>query len=148
MNTELKDNLSNIIDICKDGALGYDTAADNLKDTVYHTIFHRMAQQRKLFIEEVKEEANKLGVELETNGTTKGFFHRTWLSTKATFSPETIESVIDSAMRGEKEAVKVYEENINETIPAFLKEKLVGQLDLVKGAMNQLKGLELEQEPK
>ena len=125
MSTELKDKLSSIIDICKDGALGYDTAAESLKDTVYYTIFHRVAQQRKLFVEDLKGEASKLGIELEDSGTMKGFFHRTWLATKATFSSESIESVIESSMRGEKEAIKVYEENINETVPSFLKEKLI-----------------------
>lgn len=135
---DLQKHLENIVQICEDGRLGYHAAAERVDDEGLQTIFNRLSQQRKLFIEDLKNEARILGFELEEVGTVSGFFHRTWLSTKATFSFDNTETVIDSSITGEKEALEVYSENMPQDLPQNIKEKLDNQLSLIKGAVHQL----------
>ncbi len=134
-----------IIDICADGVKGYETASKNIEHGNLKTLFLRLSQQRKGFIEDLKDEALKMGVELDASGTVKGFFHRTWLATKSTFSSDTNEKVIEEALFGEKEAIDVYNDVLGEPeLPAFIHEKMKAQQDLIKVSIQQLHGLKSE----
>ena len=135
---EVKKKLERIIEICEDGSKGYETAANNVDNIELKTIFNRLSQQRKLFIEELKNEARIQGMDLSDSGSVKGFFHRTWLSTKATFSFNNEESVIESSLTGEEKAVEVYEENLTYEIPQNLKTMLEDQMRMIKGSIHQL----------
>ncbi|QGY47690.1 PA2169 family four-helix-bundle protein [Maribellus comscasis] len=142
---DVKNDIQEIIDICKDGAEGYETAANNIEYSDVKTLFLRLSQQRKLFIEEIKNEALKMGMELDTSGTIKGFFHRIWLATKATFSSATNEKVIEESMTGEKAAVETYDKVLADSeLPAYLREILAEQQRLVKVTINQLSELKKE----
>ena len=138
MMEEVKKNLEHILEICEDGSKGYETAANNVDNIELKTIFNRLSQQRKLFAEELKNEARIQGMDLSDSGSVKGFFHRTWLSTKATFSFNNEESVIESSLTGEEKAVEVYEENLTYEIPQNLKTMLEDQMRMIKGSIHQL----------
>lgn len=140
-----KKNLQNVVDICFDGVQGYEKAAAELEHTEFKTIFNRLAQQRKLFIEELKIDARDLGLELSDSGTVKGFFHRTWLQLKASLSGRTDEQIMEEAKRGEQEAVAVYDEAINAAeMPEYLREKLKKQKHFIAGSIAQLTEFEKE----
>lgn len=137
-----KNKLQEILDICNDGAKGYDQAATEIENSELETIFHRLAQQRKLFIEEIKIDARDLGLELEDSGSAKGFFHRTWINIKSSFSSKEISAIIEEAKNGEKEAVKVYTEALKSDLPAYIKERLENQRLLIAGCITQLNEFE------
>lgn len=139
---KFKKDLQSIIDICDDGVKGYRTAANNIELAELKTLFLRIAQERKGYIEDLKNEALKEGVELDTSGTVLGFFHRTWLAAKSTFSTDTNEKVIEESIYGENQAIEVYDKVIgNPEIPAFIREKLQEQQQLIKVAIQQLNEL-------
>ncbi|MTI20165.1 PA2169 family four-helix-bundle protein [Fulvivirga sp. RKSG066] len=139
-NKEIKDRLQDILDLCQDGALGYTQAAKETADSEIKTIFNRLSQQRKLFIEELKEDARDLGVEPKAEGTISGFFHRNWMDVKSNFQSKESEAVIEEAQRGEKAALEVYNDVIQkETMPGFINEKLKQQRGMIEGAIEQLK---------
>ncbi|MEL7585720.1 MAG: PA2169 family four-helix-bundle protein [Prolixibacteraceae bacterium] len=142
---QLEHSLQKIVEICKDGVLGYGTAAENIKYDDLKTLFLRMSQQRKSFIEQLKNEALTMGVEINTSGSAKGFFHRTWLATKAIFSQDTNEKVIEESMNGEKAALDVYEQVMADpALPRYLKDILKDQQWLIKVAIQQLSSLKVE----
>ncbi len=143
-NTELQNNIDTIIETCVDGMKGYRHAADSAENPEFKTIFNRLAQQRKGFVEDIKTECRTLGMDYNEEGTIKGYFHRNWLSTKAFFASSTDESVIESAVKGEEEAIEHYEKSINPSTPKVLKDKLDSQLHMIKGTINQLQGLKHE----
>tara|TARA_R110002050_G_scaffold89774_1_gene188970 strand:- start:24018 stop:24491 length:474 start_codon:yes stop_codon:yes gene_type:complete len=141
----LKKSLETIVEICEDGITGYETAAETINDDDLKTQFLRIVQQRKGFVEELKNEAYRLGIELDDMGTAKGFFHRTWLTAKATISTDTNEKVIEESMKGEKYAVDTYHEVMKgEKLPIYLEETLEKQQSLIKAAILQLEGLKIE----
>lgn len=142
---DLKEQLTEVVNILTDGYKGYHTAASQLKETDIQTLFNRLSQQRKLFAEELKQEARPLGFELEASGSYAGYFHRTWLATKATFSSDKVDTVIDSSITGENAAAELYIEVLgNPELPGNLKRKLYDQFTLIKGAINQLEVLKVE----
>jgi len=141
----LKNDLQKIIEICKDGVKGYETAAENIRNDEMKTLFLRLSQQRKAFIEDLKNEALKLGIEPEESASVQGFFHRSWIATKAVFSNNSNEKVIEESMTGEKAALETYDEVLGAPeIPRYLKELLVEQQRLIKVAIQQLSGLKTE----
>ena len=141
MNPETK-AIKNVLDICHDGAKGYDRAADEVNNEEFRTIFHRLAQQRKLFIEELKNDMRDQGAELKDHGTVKGYFHRNWLDLKSAFSNKEDATIIEEAIRGEKEALDVYDHTLRAKIPLYIKERLQQQRKLIAGAIQQLNEFE------
>ncbi|MFB6319850.1 PA2169 family four-helix-bundle protein [Saccharicrinis sp. FJH54] len=142
---QIKFGLQELTDICKDGAKGYETAAKNIEYSDLRTLFLRLSQQRKQFIEEINDEAIKLGIHLDTTGTIKGIFHRTWLNAKASISGSTNEKVIEESMTGEKAAIETYGKVLAEPeIPGYLTEMLSEQQYLIKVAIDQLNALKKE----
>ncbi len=140
---ELKSQLTEIVNINTDSYKGYEVAAKNLNETDYQAMFNRLAQQRKLFIEDLKQEIRDYNIVVDPKSSYTGFFNRTWLSTKALFSFDVIESVIDTTIIGEQKAVEVYTSVLkDEDIPGNLKMKLNNQLYLIKGAIHQLNKIE------
>ncbi len=136
--------LQNVLNICTDGYKGYSAAAENLENTELKTIFNRLSQQRKLFVEEIKEDARKLGHNLDSEGTAAGFFHRNWIGVKDAFSGTDNKAVIDASLTGEQKAMEVFEEAISPQLPSFVNERLKNQLNLVKGAVRQLNEMETQ----
>lgn len=140
--SRLKDVLQDIVDTCQDGVEGYEAAAGGIEDDSIRTLFLRLSQQRKGFIEELKNEALKLGIELEGSGSKAGFFKRTWLATKSAFSARTKDKIIEEAMDGEKKAVDVYAKSYaSQDVPGYIQEMLKEQEHLIKVAIHQLNGL-------
>lgn len=144
---KLKHDLEEVIDICNDGVQGYETAAEKIedKDESLKTLFLRLAQQRKGFIEKLKTEGIRLGLEFKETGTVKGFFHRTWLTAKANFSSDEKQKIIDEAMTGEKKAIDVYNKVMaDKEIPDYMLKIMEEQQMLVKVALQQLSDLKAE----
>jgi uncharacterized protein (TIGR02284 family) len=145
-NKSVKNNLENVLDICHDGAQGYEHAADRINNTEISTIFRRLSQQRKLFAEELKNDARDLGFEFGEKGTVKGFFHRNWLDLKSMVSKDDISTIVDTAKTGEHKAVDTYDEAINdEKMPEYIKDKLKDQRGMIQGAIKQLESFKVEQ---
>lgn len=130
------------MDILDDGADGYEKLAKKCSEYDVSTVFRRLSQQRKMFIEELKYECLVQGEELNVSGTVAGFFHRALMDLKAPFVDES--NIIQMAIDGEKAAIKVYEENITNHTPRYIKEKLESQLSLIKGAIPQLQNFSHE----
>ena len=135
---EQKKALQNVINICQDGVKGYKKAAEDVENAELKTIFNRLAQQRKLFEEELKNDVRDLGFELEEDGNVKGFFHRTWIDLRSTFTSNETEAVIKEAKEGEEGALEVYNEAISTELPAYIKERLEKQRDFISGCLVQL----------
>lgn len=138
MDNENISKMQLALDTCIDGHLGYATAAKNLEDSELKTLFNRLSQQRKLFAEELKADARDFGLDLKSDGTITGFFHRNWIEVKNFFSSSENEVVIESAINGEKEAAARYEELISYKLPGVLNTRLEKQMELIKASIHIL----------
>lgn len=144
MNNEtINRALQKIMDVCKDGAEGYEIAAHQLRDEDLKNLFRHLARQRRDFMEKLISEAGHAGYHLDASGTVKGFFHRVWLVTKALFSGHADERIVEESIMGEKAAVSVYTQVLNMTeMPIHLANVLEEQQYFIKSAVNRLFELE------
>lgn len=140
---EVGKKLNELLERTYDAEKGYKTAAENINHTGLKNYFNSKAQQRYDFGHELKSEIKSFGQEVDKGGSIKGSLHRAWMDTKALFSSENEESMLEESIRGEKTAVSDYNEVINETsLPASTKSILQDQRSKIEAGLNTIKGLE------
>lgn len=136
--------LNQLIKLCNDGNRGYKEAAEQIENEEISTILYRLSQQRALFEAELKNEVRNLGGSTEdrgpdeSEGTLLGNLHRKWIDLKEKLTSKEYEAVLEECKRGDKNAYEAYEEALKANLPEYIKEMLVNQLHLIKGAYTQL----------
>ncbi|MGC1514995.1 MAG: DUF2383 domain-containing protein, partial [Maribacter sp.] len=69
--------------------------------------------------------------------------HRTWMDVKAFFSEDNDEAMLEEAVRGDKSAIKDYDDALTETMmPARIKELIRAQREKLKNDIETTKILE------
>src|SRR4051812_21915984 len=96
--------LEDLIEINNDGNHGYKTAADDIDNPSYKTLFYSYAQQRAKFGAELTREAELLGREPEAGESILGTLHRGWINIKSAFTSGGDEAVLNECERGDKAA--------------------------------------------
>jgi len=142
-NKKIISNLEDIVNLIEDSARGYRHLAGHLENSELQTIMNRLSQQRKLFRENLENDARDMGGAISTDGTYKGYFHRTWMDIKSTVSSTEDETRIEEAIRGEKHLIEAYDKVLRtEKLPEYIIERMEEQRKLIKGAVTQLKEFE------
>ncbi|WP_010521990.1 ferritin-like domain-containing protein [Aquimarina agarivorans] len=114
-NTEkVKNQLNSLIQSTHDAIDGFRTAAENVNDQKIVDYFIGRMNERKVFLEDLKQELIDLGEEYNETGSVGGVVHRVWMDIKATFSSNNEDQIIKEVVKGEKEAVKHYKQILND----------------------------------
>lgn len=143
--------LNGLIKLCDDGNKGYKNAADHIDNDEIKTILYRLSQQRALFDAELKAEVRNLGGNPDdagpddAEGTILGNLHRKWIDIKEKFTSKQYVAILEECRKGDKVAFEAYEEAIKENLPVYIREMVLNQHHLIKGAYNQL--LEFQEHP-
>ncbi|MEO7413799.1 MAG: PA2169 family four-helix-bundle protein [Opitutaceae bacterium] len=107
--------LNDLIEICKDGQHGFQTAADDAKDESLLQLFRQYSTERTRYIAELQERVRDIGGEPDKHGTVTGTLHRGWINIKAAVSSNEPHAVLAECERGEDAAVKAYREALAES---------------------------------
>ena len=134
--------LNNLIETCKDGQNGFQTAADGVKNSDLKTLFHTYAQQRAKFAGELQSEVLRLGGDPEQRGSVAASLHRGWIDIKAAVTGEDEGAVIAECERGEDSAVGNYKAALDENLPADIRSIVERQYTQVKEAHDRIRSLE------
>lgn len=110
---EVAEKINNLLEKNYDAVKGYETAADNVKSESLTSFFNRRANERKDFGKQLKAEITSFNQTPEKGGSIAGKAHRMWMDTKAFFSNEDEEVMLEEALRGEKASLEEYNEVIN-----------------------------------
>jgi uncharacterized protein (TIGR02284 family) len=142
-----KDNavstLNNLIETCKDGQNGFQTAADGVRNGELKTLFHTYAQQRAQFAAELQAEVRRLGGDPEETGSIAAGLHRGWINIKSAVTGEDEKAVISECERGEDSAVRNYEDALGEEdLPQDIRSIVERQYTAVKEAHDRIRSLE------
>lgn len=133
------DSLHKLVELNKDSDRGYKEASENIKDPELKTILYRLSQQRAEFRGDIEEILTK---DYQDNADPSDSFlsklHRGWMDFKTSLSSNDNQAVLDECIRGEKHAIETYQEELSEHLPNYIEETLRAQLDLIKGALNQV----------
>ena len=73
---ELVECLNDLIETCRDGENGFQTAADHVQDPELKKLFTRCSEQRAQFASELQSEVRQLGGTPAQKGSVSAAFHR------------------------------------------------------------------------
>ena len=141
---EVGNKLNNLLEKNYDAEKGYTTASNNATSAVLTNFFERKAAQRKEFADQLKTELASIAQEPTTSGSIAGVAHRTWMNTKAMFSSDNDEAMLEEAIRGEKASIEDYNDVLNSSIslPYSIQNILSGQKNTIVNDTLTIKRLE------
>ncbi len=133
---------NNLIETCKDGQNGFQTAADGVKNAELKTLFSTYAQQRAKFAGDLQSEVRRLGGDPEKSGSVAATLHRGWINIKSTVTGEDESAVLAECERGEDSAVSNYQDALAANLPANVQDVVQRQLTQIKDAHDRIRSLE------
>jgi uncharacterized protein (TIGR02284 family) len=133
--------LNNLIETCKDGELGFKTAAEGLKRSDVKSVFLEYSRQRASMVRELQEEVRRLGGDPEKSGSMSGSLHRGWLDIKSAITGKDDHAVLAEAERGEDVAKSAYENALKESLPASARTLVQQQAALIRQAHDRVRDL-------
>ncbi len=137
-NEEVISTLNDLIETCKDGKNGYQTAAENIENSEYKKLFNEFSQQRENFANELKAEVGRLGGDPEDSGSVSASLHRGWMNIKSAVSSNDLDAILSECEQGEDVAVKNYKEALENDLPADLHSIVNKQYVEVKNAHDHI----------
>jgi uncharacterized protein (TIGR02284 family) len=134
--------LNDLIEINNDRIVGYDRALKETHDEDLKALFPELIKQSHQCKMELGTEVQVLGGEIDTATTASGKIYRAWMDVKAAFTGHDRKTVLANCEFGEDAAQKAYKTALaDETLPAYLKEIITKQQQVLKGAHDQVKQL-------
>jgi uncharacterized protein (TIGR02284 family) len=106
--------------------------------------FADKSRQRGSFVAELELELSQLPeTEVTSNGSITADFHRSWMDLKATLSVDNDEAMLEESIRGEKAALKEFEEVLDaEYLSLEMRNLLSKQYSIIKNDLETIKSLE------
>ena len=134
--------LNQLTETCKDGELGYRTAAENVHNSELASVFSEYSKQRGRFVAALQREVERLGGTADESGTLGASVFRGWIHLKAALTGGDGGAIVAACESGEEVAVGAYEMVVNSDLtgPArVLVEKHARQVGEAHAHMLRLK---------
>lgn len=141
-NDDVISTLNNLIETCKDGQTGFQTAAEGVNNSELKTLFYNYSQQRAQFAGELQNEVLRLGGDPEKTGSVAASLHRGWINIKSAVTGKDDAAVIAECERGEDSAVSNYQDALSSNLPANVKSNVERQFTKIKEAHDRIRSLE------
>ena len=125
-NTESK--LNGLLEKAYDAEKGFRKAAENVESSSIKNFFNEKAEERLKYRTELRKELLDNGCEInEESGSIAGSLHRTWMDTKALFSSDNEESMLEEVRNGERAALDDYNDVLEDNLLPPTTENLLRQ---------------------
>jgi len=125
--------LNHLIEICKDGQKGFETAVESLEqDVELADLCAQCARQRATFAGELQNEVRALAGTPEQTGTVTGVLHRGWMYMKALVTGGDEDVIIEECEAAEDETKTAYEKALQQYLPERLTRILQKQYSEIK----------------
>lgn len=141
MNDEAVSTLNNLIETCRDGQNGFQTAADGVTNAEYKRLFEQYAQQRAQFVGELQGEVRRLGGDPQTTGSVAAALHRGWINIKSAVTGKDEHNILEEAERGEDSAVRNYQDAMGQPLPPESLSVVRRQYQAIQEAHNRVRSL-------
>lgn len=140
-----RDTLNTLIDTCRDGARGFQLAADHVNSRELKEFFAATARQREGFAAELLPYAQRLGGAQEADGTAAGTLHRGWMRLRDAVTHYDEETIMMEAARGETVAANTYAAAILAWLPPDVRPLVETQYQQILTAQREIADLRLSQ---
>jgi uncharacterized protein (TIGR02284 family) len=141
---EIVGMLNDLVMVNNDRINGYQQAIGELKpgDEDLKSLFDKMIIEGRRIKSDLANEIQVLHGDVENDGTTMGKIYRVWMEVKTVFSGESRRSVLSGCESAEDAAQKAYKKALEiDRLPAFLKELLFQQQEILKAAQDDIRAL-------
>ncbi|HEX4915775.1 MAG TPA: PA2169 family four-helix-bundle protein [Vicinamibacterales bacterium] len=138
-----RDTLNTLIETCRDGARGFQLAADHVKSADLKEFFANTALQRERFAAELLPYAQRLGGGQDASGTAAGALHRGWMTIKDALTNYDEDAIMVEAERGEAAAANTYAEAVLGVLPPDARPIIDAQYAAIRSAQRELDELRL-----
>lgn len=101
--------LNALIHTCKDGELGYTTAAADVRNTELEGVLKDYAAQRRQFARDLQAEVQRLGGTADDSGTFGGTLLSGWMDVKSALTGDSAAPIIATCETGEEAAVAAFQ---------------------------------------
>ena len=108
--------LGELLEVCRDGEQGFQTAAEGVRDPQLQILFQTYSRQRQEFAVELQAEISRLGGDPERRGSVAGMLHRGWMNIRSAVAGGD-NAILGEAERGEDSARSAYEKAVAEGLP-------------------------------
>jgi uncharacterized protein (TIGR02284 family) len=139
---ELIQCLNDLIETCRDGENGFQTAADHVKDEGLKKYFTQCSEQRAQFASELQSEVRQLGGTPAQTGSVSAAFHRGWMNIKSIVTGGSDESIIAECERGEDAALENYQRVLKQNLPPNVLPVVKHQFTEIKRSQDHIRDLE------
>jgi uncharacterized protein (TIGR02284 family) len=140
-NDDVISTLNGLIETCKDGQEGFQTAAEGVERSDLKTLFYEFSQQRAEFAGVLQELVRSLGGDPEHSGSTAGALHRGWIDIKSAVTGRDDDAILNECERGEDSAKDAYREAMEMKLPANIADVISQQSQAILAAHNRIKSL-------
>ena len=140
-NDNVISTLNGLIETCRDGQNGFQTASDGVKNSELTTLFANYSQQRAKFVGELQAEVRRLGGDPENTVSVPATLHRGWIDIKSAVTGSDDTATLSECERGEDSAVSNYKDALEEDLPANIRAIVERQYAQVQEAHNRIRAL-------
>jgi uncharacterized protein (TIGR02284 family) len=137
--------LNGLIQTCKDGELGYATAASDIGNTELETVFSKYAAERRQFARNLQTEVERLGGNPEGAGSASGALLRGWMDVKSSLTGGSGAAIIATCETGEEFAVAAFAWVVKLNVAGQTRSLVEKQYKAVKEAHARLLRLKAEE---
>jgi uncharacterized protein (TIGR02284 family) len=143
MAHEVETTLHHLIETCRDGQNGFETAARAIKDTSLQAELTQYSIQRRRFASDLELALDSIGDSDSSHegGSMSGALHRGWINLKAAIASDDRHAVLAECERGEDSAVKAYREAISAHLSPGLETLVESQYEQVQRVHDRVKEL-------
>lgn len=133
--------LNNLIETCRDGQNGFQSAAEGVTNQTTKTLFEQYAQQRAQFVGELQAVVRQLGGDPQNTGSVAAALHRGWINIKSAVTGKNEHNILEECERGEDSAIRNYEDALRENLPPEVSGIIRRQYDSIREAHNRVRSL-------
>ena len=141
--------INDLVETCKDGMKGYETAAESVENPQIKAELSRFSQQRAQFANELQTQAYQMGISSQPQNTLEGAaldvagaVHRGWINLKSAVTGHDSKAVLNECENGDAAALKTYEQALMvENLPGNIKDVIEKQHSEILEAKNKITAL-------
>jgi uncharacterized protein (TIGR02284 family) len=130
--------LNHLLEICRDGAHGFAFVAQQAAAPDVRDLFQTLAEERERLADELIPHVHRLGGQALTEGTTAGALHRAWTLLKNNVSRHHDAALLAEAERGERLAMRAYQEALAGMLPPTVTDLVAGQYAIITRAHERI----------
>lgn len=133
--------LNELIETCKDGAKGFESAAEKADSAELKSLFSKYSAQRASFAADLDGQVVSLRGKPAESGHVAAVAHRGWIDIKTAFTGNDDKALLNECERGEDYAKKAYMDALKEDLPSDARAIVQRQSVEVKAAHDKVRDL-------